>query len=124
MASKTVVIVASAVGLAVVGGAAAWFALGGCVASCGADPTTGSKDQVMALICERSCAAKGPYEASAVAAQPGAAEGALTRCPVSGVVFTLTQESPRVAASGREWRTCCDTCATKLSENPTKFLGT
>jgi len=82
---------------------------------------TGKFDPAMSGACEGSCAAKG-YNAADVVAQPGAIAGKLTRCPVSGVVFTVDAEHPHVAYAGHEYVLCCDGCAKKFSKNPGRFV--
>ena len=81
------------------------------------------KDPLMALVCERSCAAKTPYREEMVIAQPGAKEGDLARCPVSGVVFSVTVDNPDVAYQGMHYRLCCGTCEKKFRARPAHFVG-
>jgi len=80
-------------------------------------------DPTMSLVCERSCAAKVPYRQDQIVSQPGARPGDLARCPVSGVVFAVHQESPTFTVRGKTYRTCCETCVTKLRKNPARFLA-
>jgi hypothetical protein len=82
----------------------------------------GKPDPMMSAMCERSCAAR-DYGKASVVAQPGAHRGQLTRCPVSGVVFKVHKGSSGVAYAGKEWVTCCGTCAKKLAAAPERFLG-
>lgn len=56
--------------------------------------------------------------------EPGEAKvGDKTRCPVSGEVFTVTAESPKVEYKGKTYFTCCDHCQKKLQSDPDKFLA-
>ena len=82
----------------------------------------GKPDPIMSAACERSCAAR-DYDKSSVVAQPGAGTGELTRCPVSGVVFKVQKGNSGVAYAGKEWVTCCGSCAKKLAAAPGRFLG-
>jgi hypothetical protein len=110
-----------------------WCPLGGCCASSCAAPDaggpvataafTGDYDRKMSLVCQLACAAKAPPEGAEVAAQPDVVPGKLTRCPVSGVVFTVTAESARIARGGHEWTTCCATCADMVRKEPTRYLS-
>jgi hypothetical protein len=79
-------------------------------------------DPAMSAMCERSCAAR-DYDPTSVVAQPGAHAGDLTRCPVSGVVFTVVKDNASVSYAGKDWLTCCGSCAKKLSATPERFLG-
>jgi hypothetical protein len=83
----------------------------------------GHRDPLMAMVCERSCAAKAPYREEMVMAQPNAHVGALTRCPVSGVVFTVTGESPDLVYHGAHYRLCCGGCEKKFRANPARFVS-
>lgn len=89
-----------------------------CEANAGKSP-----DPFMSVACERSCAAKVPYREDQIVSQPGAHPGDLARCPVSGVVFAVHEDSPTYTANGKSYRTCCETCVTKLRKNPGRFLA-
>jgi YHS domain-containing protein len=94
--------------------------------SCGSEDAgareASSYDAVMSGVCRFSCATQKPYDEAAVAAQPGAHAGQLTRCPVSGVVFEIDAERPRVAVAGKDYFACCGNCAEKLQKHPERFL--
>lgn len=94
--------------------------------SCGSEDAgtrqAGSYDAVMSGVCRFSCATEKPYHEAAVAAQPGAHAGQLTRCPVSGVVFEIDAERQRVAVAGNDYFVCCGNCAEKLQKHPEEFL--
>lgn len=49
--------------------------------------------------------------------QPGAKPGDQTYCPISGVVFTITDATPRVEVEGNTLYTCCDGCARYFAEH-------
>jgi YHS domain-containing protein len=85
--------------------------------------TTLEPDPEMAGVCQRSCATHAPYDEADVAAQPGAAVGQLTRCPVSGVVFTVDQNGTAVTHGGRTWYLCCGGCERKFRQDPARFTG-
>ncbi len=72
--------------------------------------------------CRFACATKLKYDAKSVVAQPGAREGKLTQCPVSGVVFSVDAKRPHVRVGSDEYVTCCDVCAEKLRKNPSRFV--
>lgn len=72
--------------------------------------------------CRYACANKAKYDAKSVIAQPGARDGKLTQCPVSGVVFSVDARRPHVRFGADDYVTCCDTCAEKLRKNPRRFL--
>ena len=101
-----------------VGLTAAVFATGSLQMNAGA----AKPDPVLSVMCERSCAARN-YDKGSVVSQPGAHEGELTRCPVSGVVFKVQKSSSGVAYAGKKWVTCCGSCAKKLAVAPERFLG-
>lgn len=72
--------------------------------------------------CRFSCATKLEYESADVVAQPGAKVDELTQCPVSGVVFAVDANSPRVHVASDDYVTCCDQCAAKLKRDPRHYL--
>ena len=85
---------------------------------------TPTYDPEMASVCEMSCAASAEsYSEADVVAQPGAQVGQLTRCPVSGVVFTVTEDHASHEKDGLTWYTCCGGCMKKLEGNASHFLG-
>jgi hypothetical protein len=83
----------------------------------------GAFDESMSGVCRYSCAAPQPYEAKDVAIQPGVAPGALTQCPVSGVVFAADGGRPRVSIVTGEYVFCCDGCAKRFRRNPGRFVS-
>ena len=127
-----------------IGGAAIWAVAGGKTATCSHDASAGdhatcepeSKSAVAAKPsgkvlgrfdlamagCHFACATKVKYDARAVVAQPGARDGKLTQCPVSGVVFSVDAKRPHVRVGADEYVTCCDTCAEKLRKSPRRFV--
>ena len=84
---------------------------------------TPTYDLEMASVCEMSCAAAAePYSEADVIAQPGAQVGQLTRCPVSEVVFTVTDSHASYEKDGQTWYTCCGGCMKKLEADTARFL--
>ena len=101
-------------------------------AACRVEPTatlvnargnlTGRFDTSMSGVCRFGCATKLRFDARDVLAQPGARDGRLTQCPVSGVVFGADAGRPHVKIAGADYRTCCDRCAQKLKRDPKRYL--
>ncbi|TMQ68823.1 MAG: hypothetical protein E6K81_16285 [Candidatus Eisenbacteria bacterium] len=83
---------------------------------------TGAFDPMMSGACRFSCSVQQPFDAKDVVAQPGAVAGRLTRCPVSGVVFQVDDQRPRVALATGTYVVCCDRCAVKLRKDPGRFV--
>ncbi len=140
---KRAILVATVLGTLAIGGAAWWAVAGGRGAACkdasacdpascetGAGATAAAKptgkvlgrfDPAMAG-CRFACATRGKVDAKSVVAQPGARDGQLTQCPVSGVVFTVDAGRPHVGVGSDDFVTCCDTCAEKLRKQPRRFV--
>jgi hypothetical protein len=76
----------------------------------------------MSMICEHSCAAEGVDKSKAVA-QAAAKVGDYTQCPVSGVVFKVTDESVKIAYHDKTAYTCCGTCAGMFNESPDEYAA-
>lgn len=72
--------------------------------------------------CRFACATKLQYDTKDVLAQPGAKLGKLTQCPVSGVVFSVDGNRPRIRVAGDEFVTCCERCAAKLKKHARRYL--
>jgi YHS domain-containing protein len=79
-------------------------------------------DLEMAKICKQACEHK-QYDADKVVPAARAKLGDLTRCPVSGVVFQLDNETPRIEHAGQDYWLCCDGCAERFQQNPARFAG-
>ena len=140
---KRAITVAIAFTVLAISGTALWAVAGGKGAACkdasscdpaacgaGAKTTVASKpagkvlgnfDFAMAG-CQFDCATKAKYDAKSVIAQPGAKDGRLTQCPVSGVVFSVDKKRPHVGVGDDDYVTCCGTCAEKLRKNPRRFV--
>lgn len=89
-----------------------------------AGKVAGHFDPLMSSVCRFSCAEKAKYDAAELVAQPGASEepGALTQCPVSGVVFRVDDRRPRALSGDDEYVFCCDRCALKFAQRPARYL--
>jgi hypothetical protein len=74
--------------------------------------------------CKEACDDAGrSFDESKVVPLTHAKVGDLTRCPVSGAVFRISADTPRVEHSGRTHFVCCDGCASKFRESPARFSG-
>jgi hypothetical protein len=82
----------------------------------------GKFDADRASVCQAACGTKQEYEVDSVVAQPGASEGDLTRCPVSGVVFAVASDRPAVPVGDDIYRMCCDGCAERFRAEPAQFV--
>ena len=95
-------------------------------AACGPETKKASgarqSDEELARFCQKHCAAQSFNEKDVVPG-PQAKVGDLTRCPVSGVVFRITGETPRVEHAGRGRWVCCPGCADHFHDNPARFSG-
>lgn len=78
-------------------------------------------DPTMRVVCRGGCAAKRDYDEVDVVSQPGARAGDLTRCPISGVVFEVTDDHARVDHGGQEVVLCCAACAEIFKADPGRF---
>ena len=76
---------------------------------------------VMAGVCQKACAVQN-YDPNDVVDQATAKIGDLTQCPVSGVVFKVTENSSVVRYEDQELFTCCATCAGIFEKDPERFL--
>lgn len=52
-----------------------------------------------------------------VVTQPGVKEGERTYCPISGVVFEVSNASPRREVGGKPVYFCCESCARYFSDH-------
>ena len=72
--------------------------------------------------CREACDDAGrSFDETQVVPLKQAGLGDLTRCPVSGAVFRVSADTPRVEHSGRTHWVCCDGCAEKFRESPARF---
>jgi hypothetical protein len=141
---KLGIMVATALTTVVIGGAAIWAVANGRLSTCSGgasscEPAAGETGARSAAVenasgkvlghfdlamagCRFACATQREYDAESVVAQPGARDGHLTRCPVSGVVFNVDSNRPRVMVGADDYVTCCDRCAEKLRKNSRRFV--
>lgn len=66
--------------------------------------------------------AEGTYDPSDVQRQPGAAEGELTSCPISGEVFEVTEDHAYLEHNGENVYFCCPSCIRRFQRNPERYL--
>ncbi len=83
----------------------------------------GTFDERMSGVCRFACAASQQFEPHELALQPGVADGALTQCPVSGVVFVVDDQRPRVTIATGDYVLCCDGCTNKFRKEPGRFMS-
>ena len=76
----------------------------------------------MNTLCQKSCAVQN-YDPDDLVSPAKASIGDLTRCPVSGVVFRVTQFSPMVKFEDKEIYTCCGSCETIYNHDPEKYAA-
>lgn len=76
----------------------------------------------MSMVCEFSCAAK-DVDDSKVVAQSKAKIGDYTKCPISGVVFNVTEQSSKISYAGKTAFTCCSTCAEIFNKSPQEYAS-
>jgi hypothetical protein len=94
-------------------------------AVCGPPPAASASpiDTAQSEVCKQTCASKEAFADRDVVPAAHAKSGDLTRCPVSGVVFRVSDQSPRVEHAGQSVRVCCEGCAEKFREQPSRFSG-
>jgi len=74
----------------------------------------------MTGMCQKACAAK-DYNPVDVVSILEAKIGDLTTCPVSGVVFRITEASSKVKFKDDIIYTCCSSCASLYNHDPNKY---
>ena len=89
-----------------------------CDKSC--EKKSGSYNTKMSLVCEYSCAAKNVDE-SIVVSQSKSKVGDYTKCPVSGVVFLITDKSNKINVRDKTAFTCCTTCTEIFNKSPVDY---
>jgi len=72
--------------------------------------------------CSQSCGLHSGRERKLARAQPGANEGDVTFCPVSGAVFRVTPQTPQRAARGKVLFFCCEACAAFFTQHEAQVL--
>jgi YHS domain-containing protein len=73
--------------------------------------------------CEGGCGTRATGTSAGVKAQPGVAPGDRTYCPVSGVVFQVTEASARREVGGRPVFFCCEKCAAYFSAHAGQVIA-
>ena len=80
------------------------------------------RNSSMNTLCQKSCAVQN-YDPDDLVSPAKASIGDLTRCPVSGVVFRVTQFSPMVKFEDKEIYTCCGSCEKIYNHDPEKYAA-
>jgi hypothetical protein len=135
---KRAIMVATALAVVAIGGAAFWAVAGGkgsgscdpavCETEAKTVPSAKATGKILGRFdlamagCRFACDTKAKYDAKSVIAQPGARDGKLTQCPVSGVVLSIDATRPHVQVGEDDYVTCCETCADKLRKNHRRFV--
>ena len=88
-----------------------------CEGSCNIDGASCNRSEV----CQLSCGV-GDYNSSDVVGMADAKIGDLTTCPVTGVVFRVTDNSPQTTYNGENYYFCCSSCKSIFSSQPDNFL--
>jgi len=74
--------------------------------------------------CASTKSAEGTSATAAALKKPGeAALGDRTTCPVSGEVFTVASDSPKVEFEGKTYFFCCDDCVADFQKDPAKYVA-
>lgn len=79
-------------------------------------------DPEIVATCQAGCGASSDYAAADIKPQRTAKVGDLVRCPISGVVFEIHAESPKIMHENRTYRTCCQSCAGVYANEPHKAI--
>ena len=69
-----------------------------------------------AAVCSHSLTAA-EYGGAEIVSQPGAKIGQLTRCPISGSVFKVTETTPSTEQKGEPYYVCCGGCVEQLEKS-------
>lgn len=72
--------------------------------------------------CKMACGTKRAYREQDVVAQPDAKVGDLARCPVSGAVFDVKEDSPFFLHDGKKIFACCSSCAAQFQIDSSRYL--
>jgi YHS domain-containing protein len=88
-----------------------------CRGSCNIDGASCNRSEV----CQLSCGIA-DYNASDVVGMTEAKIGDLTTCPVTGVVFRVTDNSSKTTYNGANYYFCCSSCKSIFTSEPDKFL--
>jgi YHS domain-containing protein len=88
-----------------------------CKGSCNIDGASCNRSE----LCQLSCGV-GDYDTSDVVGMTEAKIGDLTTCPITGVVFRITDISPQITYKGENYYFCCSSCKLIFTGEPDKFL--
>jgi hypothetical protein len=70
------------------------------------------------------CSLKYKDKAAWVKEQPLAKVGDFVKCPVSGAIFEVKEDSKFIMHEGKKYYTCCGACALRAGKEPDKFVKT
>lgn len=82
----------------------------------GCKPDHHDHGEAHAEVCSHSLT-KTEYADEKIYDQPGVQVGQLTRCPISGSVFRVTEGTPSVEQKGKTYYTCCAGCISQLEKD-------
>ena len=83
---------------------------------CACKPDTHEHGEAHAEVCSHSLT-ESEYAEEKIFSQPGVTVGQLTRCPISGSVFRVSDVSPRTEQKGETYFTCCGGCIDQLEKS-------
>ena len=79
---------------------------------------------VLSVGCASTKSAEGTTATAAALKKPGEATlGDRTTCPVSGEVFTVATDSPKVEFEGKTYFFCCNDCVADFQKDPAKYVA-
>jgi YHS domain-containing protein len=84
---------------------------------------TGNFDSSLNSGCQKMCSKRAGHRNSEVKEQPGASVGDITRCPVSGVAFQVTNQVPSHNHLGTVLYFCCKECMLRFLGEPKRFVS-
>lgn len=64
---------------------------------------------------------EGEYESEDLVEQPGVENGQITKCPMTGEVFRVTEEAPSYTHEGSTYYFCCPNCRKKVKQDPSRL---
>ena len=94
-----------------------------CSSSCEAksDGAQSGYDANMSQMCQQACGVN-DYDESQIVDPLTASSGDITKCPVSGAIYIVKDDSPTLSHDGKNFHSCCTTCADIFKTNPERFV--
>ena len=83
---------------------------------CKSDHHDHARGEEHAAMCSASLT-KAEYADEKIYEQPGVQMGQLTRCPISGAVFRVSETSPHAEQKGEDYYVCCGGCVDVLKQS-------